>query len=349
VGFLIVSLLFLSCAGRAPDRDELPQAASAVKTPRPSPTVQPTRAPRKEDRQLEAALAKIAEEAEGTVGIAAEMFETGHYAVVGSSVKYPTQSVYKLPIAMAVLKKIDDGQTTHEQNVVVSPTDFVRWGFHSPIRNLNPGGTVLPVSELLRASISESDGTASDLLLEIAGGPVAVQRYLTELGIKDFIVADSEKEISKDWETQYRNSSTVDAALELLRVIYERRSLSESSNELLLRLMHDTEGSPKRLIRGLPPGAELSHKTGTGGTKNKITGATNDIGIVTLPDGRHIGIVVFITDSAAPAAVRADVTGKIARAVIDRFAPGLYPPEPEPNSHANSNSNSEPAQRPSKR
>ena len=111
-------------------------------------------------------------------------------------------------------------------------------------------------------------------------------------------------------------------------MIYERRTLSEASHDLLLQLMFDTEGSPKRLLRGLPPGVTLAHKTGTGGTKDKITGATNDIGIITLPDGRHIAIAVFIMDSPAPAVTRADIMGKIARAAIEKWAPGLIRPKP---------------------
>ena len=141
------------------------------------------------------------------------MLETGQFISIEPKTKFPMQSVYKLPIAMTVLKQIDDGQTKLDQAVVVSPKDFVRVGFHSPIRNLNPAGTVLPLSELLRSSVSESDGTASDVLLGIAGGPVAVQNYLGSLGIKDMIVADSEKEMSKDWGNAV--SQLVDAAMPL--------------------------------------------------------------------------------------------------------------------------------------
>ena len=55
---------------------------------------------------------------------------------------------------------------------------------HSPIRLRHPNGTSLTVEELLRFAISESDGTASDVLMRLAGGPAAVQAYLTELGSK---------------------------------------------------------------------------------------------------------------------------------------------------------------------
>ena len=232
------------------------------------------------------------------------------------------QSVYKLPIAMAVLKLVDDGKVRLDQDVSITPDDFVRQGFHSPIRNANPQGTVLPVSEVMRFSISESDGTASDVLLDLGGGPQAAMAYLKGISVGDLVIADSEKSISKDWETQYRNWSTPDASIKLLRALHDRRAgLTEATTAFLLRLMTETETGERRIKRGLPEGATLAHKTGTGGTEKGITGATNDIGIITLPDGRHILLAVYVSDSPENVAVREKVIADIAHAVSARWAP----------------------------
>jgi beta-lactamase class A len=45
--------------------------------------------------------------------------------------------------------------------------------------------------------------------------------------------------------------------------------------------------------------------------------ATNDIGLVTLPNGQHLAIAVFIRDSRAPESRRADAIARIARAMWD--------------------------------
>ena len=327
---VVLSLVFLSlmaaCSGNAVFESDTAPRTAANRQPTspsatPTPFVSQPRPAIRQDRELAREIQEIAKDAEGKVGVAAVMLETGQAAEVAAQEHYPSQSVYKLPIAMAVLKLIEEGSVSMDQPVIVRPEDFVRWGFHSPIRNLYPQGTILPVSELLRASISDSDGTANDVLLGIAGGPERVQEYLSTLGIKDFIIADSEKSISKDWETQYRNWATPAASIELLWQIYERKALSDASTNYLLQIMTDTPTAPKRLKRGLPEGASLAHKTGTGGTKDHVTGATNDIGIVTLPDGRHIAIAVYIMDSSAPAATRNDVMGKILAAAVRRWAP----------------------------
>jgi beta-lactamase class A len=325
--FLFITVLIIAgCV--PPDVAEKPANSSIQPTPSAiaSPTSTATPAPEKIDTELQTALAKIAEAAKGKVGIGAVLIETGDAAYLDRTGHYPMQSVYKLPIAMAVLKMIDDGKVRIDQEVNISPDDFVRQGFHSPIRNMNPQGTVMNVYGIMRYSISESDGTASDVLLDLAGGPTAVMEYLRSIGINDLIVADSEKSISKDWETQYRNWSTPDASIRLLRAIHVRRAgLSEQMTTMLLQFMTETETGDRRIKRGLPDGALLAHKTGTGGTEKGITGATNDIGIITLPNGRHILLAVYVSDSPESVAVREKVMADVARAVIEKWAPGSYP------------------------
>lgn len=94
---------------------------------------------------------------------------------------------------------------------------------------------------------------------------------------------------------------------------------------LVLEFMTQTETGDRRIKRGLPEGASLAHKTGTGGTEKGITGATNDIGIITLPDGRHILLAVYVSDSPESGAVREKVMADVARAVIEKWVPGSYP------------------------
>lgn len=77
--------------------------------------------------------------------------------------------------------------------------------------------------------------------------------------------------------------------------------------------MTDATTGPGRLRAGLPPGTVLAHKTGSSGTHGGITAATNDIGLVTLPDGRKLAIAVFVTDSRADEDTREGVIARIAQ------------------------------------
>ncbi|HEX3228463.1 MAG TPA: class A beta-lactamase [Pyrinomonadaceae bacterium] len=270
------------------------------------------------DNRLQDEITQIAALAKGHIGVSAMILETGEtVAALNPRDHFPMQSVYKLPISMAVMKQVDGGRLKLEQKVAVTKIDFVRAGQHSPIRDRNPNGAEITVNELIRFAIVESDGTASDVLMKLAGGPQAVQAYLNDLSVNDLIVLNTEKEIGQDWQVQYRNFSTPDAAVALLRALHEKRGLSESSQGLILKYLVESTPGAKRLKGLLPAGTIVAHKTGTSGTEKGITAATNDIGIITLPNGNHLAIAVFVSDSPTDEATREGVIAKIAKLVVD--------------------------------
>ncbi len=289
-----------------------------INSPASKPTGSPTtKTSDARNQELRNQIEQIAYTAKGHVGVAAVLLETGETISLNPRDHFPMQSVYKLPIAMAVMKQVDAGKLTLDQKVPVTKSDFVRRGQNSPIRDKYPNGTEITVIELVRYAISESDGTASDVLVRLAGGAEAVQAYLNELGVREMIVLNTEKEIGQDWETQYRNSASPEAAVALLRALYERKGLSESSQALLLKFMTESTPGAKRLKGLLPAGTIVAHKTGTSGTEKGITAATNDIGIITLPNGHHLAIAVFVSDARADETTREGVIARIARAVWD--------------------------------
>lgn len=292
-------------------------AATQRVPPGSSPAASPNqKAPEKQNAELQKQIEQIASAAKGRVGVAAEVLETGESVSLNPHEHFPMQSVYKLPIGMAVLAQVDNGKLTLDQPVRVEKSDFVRIGQRSPIRDKNPKGVELSLRELLRYAVSESDGTASDVLLKLAGVE-AVGKYLNELGINEIIVANSEKEIGQDWETQYRNWASPAASVQLLRSLHERRGLSETSQQLLYKFMIETPTFPTRLKGLLPKTAVVAHKTGSSGASKGVTAATNDIGIVTLPNGHHLAIAVYVSDSPTDLATRERVIAQTAKAIWD--------------------------------
>jgi len=292
-------------------------ACNAASSPTPAAS-QKTKAPDKLNDELRKQIEQIASTAKGRVGVAAEVLETGESVSLNPHDQFPMQSVYKLPIAMAALAQVDNGKLNLEQKVRVEKGDFVRLGQASVIRDRYPNGVELTLSELLRLTVSESDGTASDVVLDLVGVE-AVSKYLNDLGINEIMVINSEKEIGKDRETQYRNWASPQGAVQLLRSLHERRGLSEQSQQLLLKHMTETPTSAKRLKGLLPKTVVVAHKTGTGGTYDGVSPATNDIGLITLRDGRHLAIAVFVSDARADLATREGVIAGIAKAILDQF------------------------------
>jgi beta-lactamase class A len=72
----------------------------------------------------------------------------------------------------------------------------------------------------------------------------------------------------------------------------------------------------------LPEGTVVVHKTGTSSTVDVdgVATATNDVGLVTLPNGNHLAIAVFVSDAKADMATREAAIAKISRAVWDEWS-----------------------------
>lgn len=261
---------------------------------------------------------EIASETGGPVGAAAVIIEGGRVVSLNGSQRFPMQSVYKLPIGMAVLRAVDEGRLRLVQKIKVRPEDLAPERLHSPLRDNNPQGGEFTLRELTRLLIAESDGTASDVLLNLAGGPEKVNAYLRGLGVEGVNVETTERAMAQgDEQVQYRNWATPESVLVLLRALQEGRGLSRASRRLMLDLMLKSTPGPRRLKGLLPEGTPVAHKTGTSGTVEGVTRATNDVGIVTLPDGRHMAVAVFVSDTKSDADVREGVIAKIARAAWD--------------------------------
>jgi beta-lactamase class A len=277
--------------------------------------------------QLRSRFVEIARKIDGRVGAAAAVIEENekNAAVsVNGATRFPMQSVYKLPIGMAVLRRVDAGELSLEGKVVVRREDLAPERLHSPLRDKNPDGAELTLRELLRLMISESDGTASDVLLGLAGGPERVTEYLRGLGVEGVVVATSERAMAQGGEqVQYRNWATPDSMLSLLRALQEGRGLSVSGRSLLLDFMTGSTPGPRRIKGKLPAGTVVAHKTGTSNTVEGLTRATNDVGLVTLPDGRHMAVVVFVSDTKADADAREGTIASVARAAWDCRAVAL--------------------------
>lgn len=262
----------------------------------------------------------IAREAKGTVGVFALVLETGETAGLNSKMRFPMQSVYKFPIAMAVLQQVDKGKLKLEQPIRVLPSDYIAKTGHSPLRDEYPAGNVdISVAELLRYNVAESDGSACDVLLRIIGGTSVADKYVHDLGIKNMRIALTEQVQVPNEPMQYQNWSTPEAMTALFKQFYTGHVLSDSSYNFLLDLLVNSGPGARRLKAQLPKGTVVAHKTGTSGTVQGLTRATNDAGIITLPDGHHLIITVFVKDSYADQQTREKVIANTAKAAWDHF------------------------------
>src|SRR5262249_17941425 len=159
----------------------------------------------------------------------------------------------------------------------------------------------------------ESDNVACDKLLALVGGPDAVTTLLRELQLPGIDISHSELDLARGTPD---NTATPIGMVRLLEKMQRQElGLSASSAALLASLMTRTQPGARRLKGNLPPGTPVAHRTGTSGPSRRLRGrseATNDVGLVTLPDRTHVAIAVFVHDSPGDDAMRERTIAELA-------------------------------------
>ena len=269
---------------------------------------------------LKTKIEHIVDGASGKVGVAILGIENYDTLTINGSDKFPMQSVFKYLLALAILDQVDKGIFSLEQKIHLIKEDLLAdtW---SPLRDKYSDGDVdVTLDELLSLTVSQSDNNGCDILFRLIGGTEKVEQYIHQFGIKDIAIVVTEAEMHRDWQMQYRNWSSPSAMAQLLYKFFYGKILSEKSRENLYQVMVKTNTNPGRLKGLLPEGTIVAHKTGSSGeNENGLAAATNDAGIITLPNGKHFIITVFVSDSMADEKNRNSIIAEITKAVWDYY------------------------------
>jgi beta-lactamase class A len=282
----------------------------------------------------------------GTLGITVLDLQNGKTWRINADQAYPMMSVFKVPVAAAVLDRIEHGQNRFDQTVTVTKADLEGGVIREQFRGTQMRFTL---RQLLSYAVSKSDNTAVDALIKTIGGPAVVENYLRTHGIKDMHVdrgeagntllfealgrGQTEPANETDAQQQQRylhgyhlfladagNRSTPDAAVLLLRKLWQQQLLSPASTRYLLDLMY-AQTTPTRLRSGLPSDIRLADKCGTSPTLSGLTAAYNDIGILSWPDGRTVIVAAFLTASNQAEDVRHAIYVDLAKSVTATLHP----------------------------
>ena len=299
--------------------------------------------------RLESEILRLATLSGGRVGVAAVHLETGREVYLHADEWFPMASTYKVPIAVQLLRRVDNNEVKLDQMVEVTPVDL-HPGSGTLSQLLDDPGVELSLLNLLELMLLISDNSATDLSLEIAGGGQSVTALMRDIGIEGITVDRPTVELIADWlgieglpsngkitrekfsnlrslvsqsereraetvfEQDRRDSATPRGMAQLLSGIWQKEIISSKHSELLLDIMRRCQTGNGRIKGLLPLDTKVFHKTGT------IGRVTNDVGIVTLPeDAGHVVTVVFVKQSILPVPERERAIAHISRAIHDYF------------------------------
>ncbi len=312
-GSALCILLFLSPLATA-CRQSVPSVSTTVAQNRQSSV----------EQDLERRLKTISDRAQGTVGIAVVHIESGKTISINGQTQSPLYSVFKLPLAIAVLKDIEENRLRLDQKIQVTPAEIVPG---------TPGNTALwlkpidvTIEQLIDFAIARSDNTSSEKLLQVVGGPLKVTERMRSLGFQNLDIHSTVAEYVKRRDKP--NTGSADDLALLLAQLHNGKILQSAQQNLLIGFMQRATPGLRRLRRDLPTGTIVANKTGSGekDSATQTAKATNDVGIITLPSGRgHLALAVLVSGSKLPDADQEKLIAELARAAYDAYATGPAP------------------------
>ena len=285
----------------------------------------------------------------GSIGVGVIHLESDRSFYYNAEERYPMASTYKVPIAVQLLSRIEQGEIQLSDMIQVEKSDL-HPGSGTIARLFDDPGVILSLHNLLELMLIISDNSATDLCLKAAGGSAAVTQKMCEIGIDDINVSRptfvlianywgvtsakedvpySDEEVLKEvsqlskerrdqaaeaFSQDLQDTSTPQAMAQLLQKIWSREILSEDKSKLLLDIMRRCQTGKERIKGILPSRTTVYHKTGT------IGGTTNDVGIIELPgDAGNIVSVIFVKDAEVDKDKSEEIIAQVARSLYDYF------------------------------
>lgn len=270
-------------------------------------------------QSLKSTLENIIKDKNAKIGVSVWHLEKGDTLSINGNKHLPMQSVFKLHIAMATLDLVDKGKLKLDQKIKLTKENLLQntW---SPLREKYPNGNVdVPLSELITFTVSQSDNNGCDIILDLIGGTDVVQNYMNRINIKDFQIVANEQTMHKILDIQYQNYSSANSTNSVLKKLYTQQVLKKESKYFLIKILEETSTGPKRLKGELPKDIAVAHKTGTSFTENGKTPATNDVGVITLPNNEHIIVSILVSDSYEDDKTNEKIIADIAKASFDYY------------------------------
>ena len=237
---------------------------------------------------LEQQLATMIAGRSGDYGIAALDLSNGAIVSINGDRPFPMASTVKLAVAATYLAQVDHGRRSLSDRIGSTTADT-----------------------LMARMLIHSDNGATDQLLRNLGGPATVQTWMSFNGLSGIRIDRTIAQLLRDRRdlSDIRDSSTPHSMLALLRTVDSGKALKPASRSYLLSLMARCMTGRNRMKALLPASARVEHKTGT------LDGLTDDVGFITLPDGRRIAVALF----ARGGTNRPQTIAQAARSIYDGF------------------------------
>jgi beta-lactamase class A len=246
----------------------------------------------------------------GRLGVAAIDTGSGRELRFDAASRYSMASTFKLPLAAAVLARVDSGEMSLDEKLAIPPGRSLD---NSPAIDRYRDEGRLSIVRLCSAIVELSDNSAANMLLRRIGGPEALTRFIRACGDPVTRLDRFEMELNSNLPGDPRDTTSPAAMAGLVRALVLGDKLSEQSRRHLSTWLTKSVPGADRLKAGFPaPPWLVGHKTGTG-----ANGAVNDVAIAWRSGKPPIVVACYQSGGTADRPVRFAAHAAVGRLVAE--------------------------------
>ena len=246
--------------------------------------------PEDERERIEEVVSEVEDRVEGYDGVGGvyvQDLDEGYGYGVRADETFFSASIIKVPVMVAVYRKVEQGDLSFSQKVELKEED---WAAGAGWLQWEEAGTTQTVGDLLLLMMTQSDNVATNALVRMVGGSDHVNDVARSLGAEDTLLyqkVSSERGVvpGLDNRTTPRDMST------MLGEIAEGEAASEKSCGYMIDLMKTNE-LDWWLDAGLPANVYAANKAGW------LYQVYGDVGIVEN-DGRRYTVAILSKHGSA--------------------------------------------------
>jgi beta-lactamase class A len=229
---------------------------------------------------------------QGAVGMAVIDLQTGKTITHNGDHLFATASTIKIPVLAQVFRAVRAGEVKLDDRITLAPTESVG-GSGRIQEDLKKGPVTLTVRQLAEAMMHQSDNTATNRLIALAGLE-RVNRLMSDNGLRHSRL----RRVMMDSAAAAKGNENVTTPLEMARfleALYRGKLGPAEDTREMVEIM---KGVPGEIRRSIPAHIAVAEKTGS------LPGVACEAGIVYL-DGRPFIVSVygsFLADGERPVA-----------------------------------------------
>ena len=258
---------------------------------------------------LSAAFAQLERRNGGRLGVAILDTGTGERTGYRQDERFAMCSTFKFLLVAAVLQRIDRHQEKLDRAIGIPPKPLVG---NSPLTEPHAGGT-MTLSALCEATLTRSDNTAANLLLDTIGGPAGFTRFCRSIGDTVTRLDRTETSLNQALPGDPRDTTSPEAMVNDLNRILLGDVLSHAARGQLTVWMEANQTGVDKLRASLPNGWRAADKTGNNGENTM-----NDIAVFWPAGSKRIIVAAYITECDGPDSKRVAMLKQIGSLVISQ-------------------------------